>query len=283
MRISNLVMFSGETEIASFALDLGETPDRYLIMAMSGIDADGITPRFYSFGQRTGRPFFDFGLPPREIVFRIALNPKFLLDETFSELRDDLYKAISSSRNGEIRMLFKSGPAVIAQIYGFVVKLEAAHFTKSPEVQLTIRCDDPFFRGINPVTFLSEDLGLTNPITIVDSLSTAPHGFYMAVDFNDVIDADGLTIRDTASDPEWSFAVFPEGGFIEGDSLQLSTETRNKYVQILRDGDIIPIADSIEPGSVWPMIFPGVNTFHYVEMTSVESFVITSYPAYWGV
>jgi len=86
MKVTSVVMYSDEAEIASFALALGETPDRYLIKAMSGVDADTITPRYYSTGLRTGAGLFDFHLPPRELVFRIALAPKYKLDESFSEL-----------------------------------------------------------------------------------------------------------------------------------------------------------------------------------------------------
>jgi len=284
MRVTNVVMYSGETEVASFALGLGETPDRYLIIAMSGIDVDSITPRFYSFGQRTGSPLFDFGLQPREMVFRIALNPKFLLDETFSELRERLYKVIAANRNGKIRIQFNAGSIAIAQIEGFIVKLEGSHFTKSPEVQLTIRCDDPFFRGISPtIHTAATGFGLPNLISVPDSLSTAPHGFLLELLFSDDVDAAGVTIQDSEVDPEWVFTVFPPGGMMEFDILQLSTEANNKYVQMVRGGITTPIADSVGIGSVWPLIFPGANSFYIVELGWTASYTITSYPAYWGI
>lgn len=281
MRVTNVVMFSGESELASFALGLGETPDRYLLKSMSGIDADGITPRFYKMGERTGLGLFDFGLPPREIVLLISLNPKFKLDETFSELRDRLYRAISANRTGIIRMEFNAGSSKVAQIQGFIVKFEGSHFTKKPEVQLTLRCDDPFFRATNPTTYSSDDIGVSNPITIPDSLSTAPHGFVMSMVFDST--ADMQKIQDVAVNPEWTFQVYPPGGFLVGDILTFSSEPANKFIEINRGGDIIPIADGLTLASVWPIIFPGVNTFHLVEMASVGSFEIMYYPAYWGI
>jgi len=279
MRVSNVTMYVDDVELASFALGLGETPDRYLIKAMSGIDADTIAPRFYSSGQRTGAGLFDFALGLRELVFRIALNPKFLLDETFSELRDALYRAISANRTGVIRIQFNDGASVVAQISGFIVKFETSLFTKSPEAQLTIRCNDPFFRSVNYVHIT--DASPSNPIEIPDSLSTAPHGFVMGMEFSAT--ADSITMQDTFTDPEWTFTVAPVGGFEIGDVLWFSSETTDKYVYIDRASVIIPIVDAIMPNSVWPIIFPGANTFYLREVEPITSYDIKYYPAYWGV
>jgi hypothetical protein len=281
MRITSVVMYSGDTELASFALGLGETADRYLIKAMSGIDADGITPRFYSMGLESGTGLFDFGLPPRELVFRIGLNPKFLLDETFSELRDRLYRAISANRNGTIRIQFNSGASVVSQIYGFIIKFEASLFVKSPEAQLTVRCDDPFFRAVAPVTFTGlEDTDIA-PIVIPDSISTAPHGFQMSITFSG--SADSITVQPTLLAPEWVFTVTPSGGFVADDILVFSSEHRSKYAYVDSGGPTVPVIDGISLGSVWPVIFPGLNTFYLSEAPSVATVDIVYYPAYWGV
>lgn len=282
MRITSATMYSGDTELASFALGLGETPDRYLIKAMSGVDAAAITPRFYSMGLESGQGLFDFGLTAREIVFRIGLNPKLLLDESFSELRDRLYRAISANRNGTIRIQFNSGAAVIAHIYGFITKFEASLFTKSPEAQITVRCDDPFFRGIAPVTMASpDDFTTDNPIIVPDSLSTAPHGFLFEIEFTS--SADAITIQETLLAPEWVFTVTPSGGFGAGDVLKISSEERNKYVTVNSGGGDDPVVDGISVGSVWPILFPGENRFYLSEMPSVADVSVSFYPAYWGI
>lgn len=279
MKVTNAQLYSGETELASFALGLGETEDRYLIKSMAGIDADSITPRFYAMGQSTGLGLFDFGLPPRELVIRIGLNPNFTLDESFSELRDRLYRAISATRTGTIRIQFNSGATAVSQLSGFVIKFEASLFTKTPEAQITMRCDDPFFRGINPVELSSDDP--ENPISVADSLSTAPHGFVMNITFSGT--ADAITVQPTLLDAEWTFTVTPPGGFEVDDILVFSSEPNTKEVYINRGGDIIPIADGISLSSVWPVIFPGVNIFYLSEMPSVSDWSIQYYPAYWGI
>lgn len=279
MKVTNVVMYSDETELASFAVALGESPDRYLIKAMSGIDADSITPRYYAMGASTGLGLFNFGLPTREIVILISLNPRFSLDETFSELRDRLYKAISANRTGTVRLQFNDGGSVVSQISGFIVKLEASLFVKVPEVQITLRCIDPFFRGVLPVQ-LGDDTP-ANPIVVADSLSTAPHGFVMTATYSTA--SDNFTVTPTLLDPEWTFLVSPSGGFEVGDIFVFSSEQSNLYAEINRGGDIIPVVDAIHPQSVWPVIFQGVNQFYVSEMAAITDWTIEYYPAYWGV
>jgi hypothetical protein len=164
---------------------------------------------------------------------------------------------------------------------GSIVKFEVAYFNKLPEVQITIRCNNPMFRGINPVLF--EDVIEVNPILIPDSLSTAPHGFTMEVEIID--DVGSFIIQDVDGDPEWIFRINPDGGFLIGDFLYLSTEFSEKRAYIVRDPDVIQLVDRIVPGSLWPILFPGQNSF-YIPDVEEHIFAIRNveyYPAYWGV
>src|SRR5690349_21020947 len=209
MKITNAALYAGEVRLASFSLGLGESEDHYLIKAMSGIDADQLIPRFYAFGESSGFGMFDVGMPARDIVIRIVLNPSIVLDESFSELRDILYRSIASSRNPMLRLEFSNGGSKISDISGFMTKFEAGLFSQVPEVQLTIHCDDPFFRGVVSTTYEPDELAAS--FVIPDSLSTAPHGFAMQVEFNASLDS--FAIQDSTPSPEWVFTVTPPGGF----------------------------------------------------------------------
>ena len=72
---------------------------------------------------------------------------------------------------------FYSGGASISKLEGFITKLEAGYFNKTPEAQLTFRCNEPMFRGVNPVRLTGTQIPAKNPMRIADSSSTAPHGF----------------------------------------------------------------------------------------------------------
>lgn len=282
MRVTSVEMYSATfEEPINFSLRDLDPLSRYQVRTIIGLDAEELVPKFYGRGYTYGEKFYDFGMKPRDIVARIVLNPDYRLNESPSDIRDDLYRAISADRSGRVVLHFKSGGTVVSRIFGFITKFEVPYFTKLPEVQITIRCDDPLFRGINPVVFEAADLPTDTTLMIPDSLSTAPHGFTMHLTFTNPVPS--LTIRDTPADSEWQFKVTPSGGFLTGDILFFSSEFSNKFLYISRGATHIDLIDKIEPTSIWPLIFPGRNDFFFVEALSFDWSSIEYYAAYWGV
>lgn len=282
MRVTSVEMYT-ETfeEPISFSLLKEDLDAQYHVRTILGLDADDITSKFYGWSKSGQKQYFDFSLKPRNIVMRIILNPRFNLDESYSDVRDELYRVISANRTGLVHLHFKSGATTVAHIIGSVNKFEAIHFTNLPEVQLTFRCPDPIFKGINPVLFVTEDLAVTNPVRIPDSLSTAPHGFTMQFTFSDVVT--DFTIQDLEDDPEWKFKVIPDGGFVADDVLYFSSEYSNKQIYMIRDVDTIHLVDKVESGSIWPIIFPGQNEFYFLPEEDVVWGPVQYYASYWGV
>lgn len=281
MKVTNIELYSNEYEALNFAMENAAVDNQYYIRAMVGLDADEIIPKFYGFGLQSRPKYYDFGLKQRQIVMRIALNPRYEIAETYSNIRDTLYRAISSSRTGKLRLIFKSGPTSVAYLDGFITKFEVPHFSATPEVQITFNCEDPMFRALNPVTLDPEDISSTSPITIADSISTAPHGFSMQLTFT--ASSSTFTLQDAATNPEWKFKIQHPEGFSSGDVLYFSSEIGNKYLYIDRSNTIIPLMDAVDPTSLWPIIFPGANTFYILEMANFDWNKIEFYAAYWGV
>ncbi len=218
-------------------------------------------------------------LEKREIVIRVELNPKFGEFETFSDLRDKLYRLIASSRTGIIQIQFKDGAAAVAALSGFVTKVEAGHFNKAQEVQLTISCNNPTLQGIDPIIV---DVGKLNTslTNIQDTLSTAPHGFIFEMGFQDNV---GSFIIGDPTGLEWTFEVTPVGGFLTYDVLHFSSEHNSKHIYLMRGVNTIHLADVITPGSVWPVLFPGDNEFICENASVIAWDSISYYPTYWGV
>jgi hypothetical protein len=174
-----------------------------------------------------------------------------------------------------------SGATTVARIVGSIIKFEVPFFTKLPEVQLTIHCNDPMLRAINPVIFTGAELSTVDLVTVPDSLSNAPHGFTMQVTFNDA--SAQLTIQDKATSPEWFFKIIPSGGFLDNDVLYISTEFSDKQIYIVRSSTVIQLVDKIEPQSIWPVMFPGLNKFYFLEQEKFDWDDLRYYPAYWGL
>ena len=250
----------------------------YNVKGIDGLDAEEIVPRFYG-GSGSTAKFYNLALASRDIVVRIGLNPRFHLSESYSGLRDALYKLVSSSRTGLLQIQFKNGLSVTAAISGFVTKVEAPHFEKNQEVLLTINCKDPMLRALDRV---SVDVTSLDPaLTIIDdALSTAPHGVIFV--FEALGNVASLNITDP-NDASWSFEATPVGGFLTGDLIHLSSEINNTYLRIVRGANTIHLADVITPGSVWPILFSGENSFSLANPTSFDWSSIEYYPTYWGV
>jgi len=252
-----------------------------MVRQIIGMDADDLTPKFYGFGLNGVNKFYSFGLKTREIVIRVMLNPAYSLNEEVSDLREELYKAISASRSGLVELRFFSGGAALSKLQGRIVKLEAGYFNKSPEAQLTIRCEDSMFRGINPVRLNGSEIPNTSKLRLADSTSTAPHGFAASVTV--MVAAPAVHIRDKETSPDWEFTVTPQGGFHVGDIFHFSSDFAAKALHIDRAGVIIPLVDRIEPGSIWPILFPGMTEFFFTNKAAFTWNFIEYHTAFWGV
>jgi hypothetical protein len=287
MKITDVELYSNNINFINFGVREVNPSARFMIRDITGLDADEIIPMFYGFSLETEGKFYDFGMKPREIVMKIALNPRFNLGEDYADVRDELYKAISSSRLGLITIHFNAAGTNVGKATAQITKFETVHFAQLPEVQITLRCDDPFFSSIDPVKYDLDDLNpnssgaLINPIVISDGLSTAPHGFWMEITF--LAASPSFTIQDVPLGYEWKFAVFPAGGFTNGAKLYLSSDRRNKYLHMVQGSVVTYLMDRIDVSSIWPILFPGTNSFHIPEIDKLRIDLVEFYASYWGV
>lgn len=269
---------AGSSEIAVLSFRDPRRLGRFNVKGIVGLDADEIIPRYYGVSGASNKKYYTLSLEKREPVFQIELNPSFGTNETYSDLRDILYKMIASSRTGLIDIWFKNGSTVVATLSGFVSKFENSLFEKNPGISITISCSEPMLKAptrdvIDPLTLNPESSN------IIDTKSTAPHGFIFEIGF--VTDLAGLLVA--PPDTEWSFGVNPVGGFLAGDILHFSSELNNKYLFVRRSGSDIYLADVIASGSMWPILFPGDNIFEFSNPESLAWEAVSFYPTYWGV
>lgn len=281
MRVTTIKLLSNDIEAIRFDLRAVAAKSQYIIRNIVGLDADDLVPRFYGFSKDGAKRFYEFKPKPKDIVMRIVVNPRYNLDETNSDIRDNLYKLISATRTGLVDLEFLGGASTVARISGHIIKFEVPYFSNEPELQITIRCNDAMFRGINPVSFEADDISSTNPLVFGDSISTAPHGFSMQVTLTGTLS--NFTIQDKATDPEWDFKVIPSSNFLSGDTIHFSSEFNNRYLYMVRSAVTTHLLDRIETTSVWPLVFPGRNELHFPDIASFDWDFISFYPAFWGV
>lgn len=248
----------------------------YNVKKIFGLDADEIIPRYY--GASGTKKFYQLSLGKRDIVILVELNPNYSASESYSDLRDAVYRMVASSRTGKIQIQFKNGTEVVAGITGTVKKIEAPQFEKTQEVQITVNCDDKMLQALDPDVVVVA--GLNPADTLVQDLkSTAPHGFK----FELAITANIANLIISDPNDDWIFTITPIGGFLTGDVLYFSSEVNDKYLYIVRGGVTIHLADVIGPGSIWPILFHGDNHFALTHPTNVVWNAISHFPTYWGV
>lgn len=283
MKLSSVVLSTSDlSEEITFSVHEADSFQRYLLRGMVGIDAEEIIPKFYGFGAVSGKKFYEFTMKPRDIVMRVSINPSFSINEDVSEIRDKIYRLISANRSGELTLQFMSGSSIVFAIKGSIVKLEVAHFTRTPELQLTVKCNDPMFRSIQPIDIPPADLPTANPVKLTDQPSTAPHGFSFKVEFTAVTST--FVIQDHLTTPDWTFEVTPATSFQIGDELHVSSEYGAKRVFWDKaSGTDIELMDKVISGSVWPQIFPGLNTLYFMQIANFDWLEMKYYSAFWGV
>lgn len=264
---------NGSSNIATMSFRDPRRLNPYNVKRIIGLDADEIQPRYS--GSSGAQKFYNLSLEKRDVVMLVELNPTYV----YSELRDNLYKLISSSRTGLVELWFKNGETVVAVISGFITKFETEHFERDQQVQLTINCKDPMLKAPNAVVVDISDLDPA-ATTIEDPLSTAPHGMKFEVTVLEPLAS--FEMRDT-SGIDWEFSVDPIGGFLADDVVHVSSEYGDRYLYIVRDSVTIHLASAISPTASWPIIFPGENTFVLENPTSWDWAAISYYPTYWGV
>lgn len=283
MKITSIGLYSEENEIANFDFEDPNSDNPYTARTILGLDADEIVPKFYGFSKTNRMKMYDFSLKPRDIVIRIVLNPHREIGETYSSLRDRLYRAISSVRGGQIDIRFNTGIPWFAYIKGFITKFEVPHFQKTSEAQITIKCEDPIIRGFNAVQFLpdSSPSGL-EPFIVVDGESTAPHGFEIQLSILSSLSEFSIIDRlSIGSDPDWEFKlVYP---FLSGDILNVNSQSGSRSVTVTRGISKVAIADRIAPASVWPLVFPGTNEITFSAPTAIALEYLEFTPEFWGV
>jgi len=278
MKLTGIEVHTGNSsDITLFSFRDPKAINPYNVKGIDGLDAASIIPQYY--GSVGSDKYYTLSLEKRDIVIKVGLNPNFSQNLSYSDLRDALYKKISSSRTGKLTLQFMNGSEVIAGISGFVSKFESAHFERLQEVQITLLCDEPMLKALTPTIIGVSEL---NPLRTVirDDESTAPHGFSFIADISAGPGIPNFTLSDPNDD--WVFDLEPVGGFLTGDALYFSSDY-NRYVYIIRNGVTIYLADAIVPGSVWPLIFPGDNVFSFSTPNNISWRAISYYPTYWGV
>ncbi|MCA9367069.1 hypothetical protein KC887_02250 [Candidatus Kaiserbacteria bacterium] len=284
MKVTHARLLSESREILEFALTTVPSDDKFFMRSSFGLDPDQVFPRYSGKGLSSGKKWNHFSRKKREVSLRIVLNPNYLLSESYSDIRDDLYRSISMNRSGQLDLIFYNGGSAVMQLSGFITKFEVPYSSETPELQITMEFEDPMFKSVGSIYYPTAQIATGNEIIVSAGDATAPLGFTFQVTFDAV--CDDFVIQDKLSDPDLVFSVTPDDGFGIGDTLYFSSVYRDKNLYMIDAGDPgvrIPLLDHIDQGSVWPILFPGMNEFYLPSPSDYTWDFISFYKLYWGL
>lgn len=278
MRVHRIDLYSNDHEVARFDTDGPNRRNPYVLKNVTGLDAEQITPQFYGQGAVSDIKFTSLALEPREVVMRVGLQPDWSVGNTPADLRSNLLKAIASNRSGLIQLRFYENEVVIGVLDGFVNKFTDSPSAKESEVIITVKCDNPLIRSMDVTSQILTGLSVSAPV-LIDPISTAPHGFKFKLTItSDMTPPWG--IQDSAT-PDWKFQL--NNVLLDNDELYFSSEENDKYLYLVRSAVTYHLMDQLELGSLWPIMFPGENTFDILGGSSFVWNEVYWYETHWGI
>lgn len=241
----------------------------YQVRSITGLDADEILTLYAGRSANNKEAFRYQSRGPRSIVMLLGLNPDWSSGQTFSDLRDAVYRFVGSSPTGLVEIRFNYGTSndnshVKAVFTGSISKVETNHFVDRPEIQLTIESEEtPMLESLNYLTMtpvwepISDPLG-DRAVNLSDEISQAAHGFSTSFTFSGVSDGFKMEGKEGLLGLTFEIVGFT---FQSGDVLNLSSIRSALSLSVDRAGETIHLIDKITAESIWPVVFPGDNYY----------------------
>ena len=189
-----------------------------------------------------------------------------------ADLRSKFYGFLSPGITEDIRIEFVNETEPVAYTTGYVKQLEIVPFSKTPEIQITITCDEKFL--ISPSATYVEAEGAA-PLSIYN-LGSAPTGLYFEVLMESDMDTWSLSNdKGESFTINWPFEAFQK--------LIVNTSSKNRQV-LLDDGvnEPVNVISGFDVSSGWLYLYPGDNTLT-PSVSSFEWGEISYQAKYWGI
>ena len=277
----------------------------YIVKGITGLEPPEAVSSTYSRNLTN-----NFGVTKDKVIdILLGLKPTYGSGGmTLSDLRDKFYKMMSWPGDQKLQLRLYNGVDEVARVDAKLDRTEPGLFSNEPELLVSFTCDSPLLISPDKVElytagsldanwtpqdnmeFYTEDVvggGGSTYATYIDELSTAPHGFYLELEFI----------------PAWTW--FIEIGTVFADEVvskikignafsagsRLVIDSRYGQFNLIRkttsNGGIsyteTSIMSSISPDSKWPAIYPGTNVFKLPNNSGYNIISWYHYRNYWGV
>lgn len=227
--------------------------DHYILKSVDGLGPPDITnaiAQLDSGGRYGGRQ-----AAPKQLIFTIGLNPRWDNGQTALELREEIYKLLSTGYNPSVPIRLLNGDTPVAKTTGYVAHIDPDLFSKDPQIVLTMDTLDAYLHDVNPTHYGHNDIGGFRPVVV--NPGTAEVGFQFAVKFTAARNKWFIKVREHQNiGMEFDF------DFSIGDVLAVSTIPGSKYVHWNKHrGKVTNKMGILTNSSEWLTLHPDVNHF----------------------
>ncbi len=259
-------------------LELNDDITGVLVESIEGLDPVKATLVSSSFSTLDGATFQSSRREPRNIKFRLGLEPDYTTDSVQS-LRKQIYDFFMPKAKITMQFYDSAGGLNSNDISGVVESTETALFTSEPAVDISVMCFDPDFVSNDSTVVASGTVADASYLT-VNYPGTTESGFKFALALNRALSA--FTIKHVAPDGtirtmDFSYAL------LSGDVLTVNTIPGQKAVTLLRAGVTTSVLYSMARLSKWIDLQPGANYFNVYAVGATIPFTITYYNRYGGL
>jgi hypothetical protein len=275
--LTALRAYSSWSSAPTLPLSDGGRPDTDLIQIrdITGLEPVKATISRTPLGSIDGESFNGAAVPARNIVLTLGLNPDWDV-WTMSKLRRLLYAYFMPKLL--VRLVIENDDMPPVEIYGHVEGCEQNMFTKDPEIQVSIVCEDPYFTALEPVVLTGIS---SNPVDI-DYGGSVETG--MVVEISEATLPAPIVIGIQVGNPLLS--TFQVNATVSASSyLIMSSVLGKKYVRNVEQGTgvITNRLAQLQDGYIWPTLQPGLNHFKIVTDNGVQDWQLTYFERYGGL
>ena len=246
---------------------------------VAGLDPVKASVNTSLYGSIDGSSYVGSSVDKRNIVLTLKPNPDWRT-WTYEKLRRLLYAYFMPKL--VTQLVFYSDDMPPVQIAGVVEDVSVNMFSKTPELNVSIICPDPYFTSLDPIVLTGQASGSPMP-TVIDYQGTEETGIRLKVTY---IAASPTKIGIQIGDPKITYFEV-EATVDAAKYFELSSLPMQKFVQQVNIGsgvieNLLPKI-TIQEGTLWPVLEPGENEFLVITDSGVQDWELTYYERFGGL
>lgn len=241
--------------------------EAYVIESIEGIDPPEAVINTTRNANADGSVYNSAYVKERQIIITLAINAPA------EENRIQLYKYFKSKY--PVKLYYKNNSRNVS-IEGYCKKPMIEFFNKKEIAQITILCPNPFFSGVEKEI---TDFSTVNPVFEFPFSIEEPPG---EIEFGEILlDQEKVILNNGDVETGAVFYLKSRGSVVnpviynaeanvyfrlnitmqQGDEIYINTMTKQKTVELTRNGVTTNIIGNLAGGSTWLVFTPGDNVF----------------------